>query len=218
MDKAFWDERWQRRDIGFHQPHIHEQLQRFWPDLGLPVGSSVFVPLAGKSRDMVWLAAQGHRIVGIELSEIAIREFFLEGGQQPEQSSDSPFDIYSVGPFRLYRGDFFDLTASALQDVHAVYDRAALIALPADKRRQYADKLAALIPVEAKILLIGLSYPENEMSGPPFSVPKEEVERLYGKLFDVSVLEERERLEFSPSLKRRGVTSLIETAYLLKRK
>ncbi|MBA2126026.1 thiopurine S-methyltransferase [Hyphomicrobium methylovorum] len=218
MDKAFWDERWQRRDIGFHQPHIHEQLQRFWPDLGLPVGSSVFVPLAGKSRDMVWLAAQGHRIVGIELSEIAIREFFLEGGQQPEQSSDSPFDIYSVGPFRLYRGDFFDLTASALQDVHAVYDRAALIALPADKRRQYADKLAALIPVEAKILLIGLSYPENEMSGPPFSVPKEEVERLYGKLFDISVLNERERLEFSPSLKRRGVTSLIETAYLLKRK
>jgi thiopurine S-methyltransferase len=218
MNKTFWTERWQRRDIGFHQPHIHEQLTRFWPTLGLPMASTVFVPLAGKTRDMVWLATQGHRVIGVELSEVAVREFFQDGGQTPDVRSDGPFDVYSAGPFSLYRGDFFEMPPKAMTEVAAVYDRAALIALPPDLRVRYAQKLTSIIPSKAVIFLVTVAYPNGEISGPPFSVTRDDVESLYGDAFKVEVLEDRDGLEASGNLKRRGVTELRETAYLLRRR
>jgi thiopurine S-methyltransferase len=218
MDKAFWKERWQRREIGFHQPHVHEQLKRYWPSLNLPRGSTVFVPMAGKSRDMTWLATQGHRILGVELSDIAVREFFAEGGQPPERRSIDSFEISSAGPFSLYCGDFFDLSADALHDVAAVYDRAALVALPAALRDRYAEKLVQMLPRTAPIFLIALDYPENEISGPPFTVPRGEVERIFGDAFDITVLEARDGLADSPNLRKRGVTRLGETTYVLRRR
>jgi thiopurine S-methyltransferase len=218
MDKAFWTERWQRRDIGFHQPHVHEQLKKLWPALGLPFGSTVFVPLAGKSRDMVWLATQGHRIVGVELSDVAVREFFQDGGQTPDIRSDGPFDVFSAGPFSLYRGDFFEITPEAVHDVAAVYDRAALIALAPEIRARYAKKLTSILPRDAVLFLIAVDYPEHEISGPPFAVTREEVERLYGDTFNINVLEARDGLAASGNLRRRGVSRLQETAYLLRRR
>lgn len=217
MDKDFWEQRWQRRDIGFHQPHIHEQLKQHWPSLNLPRGSAVFVPMAGKSRDMIWLATQGHRIIGVELSDIAVREFFTEGGQTPAITSEENFEISSAGPFSLYCGDFFDMRPEALSDVTAVYDRAALIALPAALQKRYAETLARILPRDAVIFLVALDYPEREISGPPFSVPRQEIERLFGDTFEVAVLEARDGLAASPNLQKRGLTRLEETTYLLKR-
>ena len=217
MDRDFWEQRWQQRDIGFHQPHVHEQLKKLWPPLNLPRGSAVFVPMAGKSRDMIWLATQGHRIIGVELSDIAVREFFTEGGQTPARTSVENFEISSAGPFSLYCGDFFDMRAEALSDVAAVYDRAALIALPATLRKRYAETLARILPRDAIIFLIGLDYPELEISGPPFSVARQEIEQLFSETFDVAVLEARDGLAASPNLQKRGVTRLQETTYLLKR-
>jgi thiopurine S-methyltransferase len=218
MDKSFWTERWKQRDIGFHQPHVHDQLKRFWPSLGLPVASTVFVPLSGKSCDMVWLATQGHRVVGVELSDVAVREFFQDGGETPDIRSEGPFDVFSAGPFNLYRGDFFETSAEMLKDVAAVYDRAALVALPADLRARYVKKLASILPRDAVIFLVTLDYPQNEISGPPFAVPRDEVERLYGDAFQIETLEARDGLAASGNLRRRGVTRLDETAYLLRRK
>lgn len=218
MDKAFWHERWQRREIGFHQQRIHALLSRFWPQLGLPQGSAVFVPLAGKSRDMAWLATQGHRIIGVELSDVAVREFFEEAGLVPDRSSAGTFEIFSAGPFALYCGDFFELTADDLKDVVAVYDRAALIALPPQMRAAYAEALARILPREAIIFLIAIDYPEGEITGPPFAVPSDEVLRLYGDNFEIEVLESRDGLADSDNLKKRGVTRLAETAYLLRRR
>ncbi|MBN9248696.1 MAG: thiopurine S-methyltransferase [Hyphomicrobium sp.] len=218
MDKAFWHERWQRREIGFHQQRIHALLSRFWPQLGLPQGSAVFVPLAGKSRDMAWLATQGHRIIGVELSDVAVREFFEEAGLVPDRSSAGTFEIFSAGPFALYCGDFFELTADDLKDVVAVYDRAALIALPPQMRAAYAEALARILPREAIIFLIAIDYPEGEITGPPFAVPSDEVLRLYGDNFEIEVLESRDGLADSDNLKKRGVTRLAETVYLLRRR
>jgi thiopurine S-methyltransferase len=220
MDKAFWHERWQHHDIGFHQQQIHAQLQRFWPQLNLAPQSAVFVPLAGKSRDMVWLATQGHRIIGIELSYIAVREFFAEGGQTPNETFSGQFEIFSAGPFTLYRGDFFDLEAEVLKDVVAVYDRAALIALPPGMRAYYAETLARILPPNAIIFLVTIDYPEGDMVGPPFAVSDKEVRDLYGPAFDIQVLEAREGLNGSANLnlQRRGATQVKETAYLLKRR
>jgi thiopurine S-methyltransferase len=220
MDKAFWHQRWQRHEIGFHQQQIHAQLQRFWPTLGLPQESAVFVPLAGKSRDMVWLATQGHRIIGVELSDVAVREFFEEGGQVPMRTWSGAFEVSSAGPFELYCGDFFDFRSEVLKDVVAVYDRAALIALPRGMRAYYAETLARVLPPEAIIFLITIDYPEGEIVGPPFAVSDVEVHDLYASNFDIQRLEARDGLDANTNLnlKRRGATRVEETAYLLRRR
>lgn len=217
MDHGFWRDRWQRGEIGFHQPHVHAQLQRFWPSLALPRGSAVFVPLSGKSRDMAWLAEQGHRVIGAELSELAVRDFFKESGLTPSVISGGPFQIFEAGPFKIYQGDFFSLSPDALQGVAACYDRAAMIALPPDMRPRYAKKLAEILPPDAVIMAISIEYPEGEIKGPPFSVPRDEVRMLFGKQYEIDVLEERDGLAASANLKQRGVTKLQEIAYLLRR-
>jgi thiopurine S-methyltransferase len=158
MDPAFWRARWQSNDIGFHQPHIHELLQEHWPGLKLPPGSTVFVPLCGKSLDMVWLAQQGHRVIGAELSELAIDDFFAERGLSPTTTTTGDFVVKSADAYEIWRGDIFELPNEATAGVAGVYDRAALIALPPSLRRRYAEKLTALLPSPAPILLITLDY------------------------------------------------------------
>jgi thiopurine S-methyltransferase len=218
MDRGFWEDRWQRGEIGFHQPNIHAQLQKFWPGLGLPKGSAVFVPLSGKSRDMAWLAEQGHKVVGAELSELAVRDFFDESGLSPMVSTSGLFQIFEAGPFKIYHGDFFALAPSALHGVAACYDRAALIALPPSMRPQYADKLTNSLPSDAEILAISIEYPEGEIQGPPFSVTSDEVCALYGNTFEIDILEERDGLAESDFLRKRGITKLKEIAHLLRRR
>jgi thiopurine S-methyltransferase len=218
MDKAFWHQRWENHDIGFHQQQIHPQLMRLWPTLGLPQESAVFVPLAGKSRDMVWLATQGHRVIGVELSDVAVHAFFEDGGQVPKRTWAGVFEVSSAGPFELYCGDFFDFPADALKDVVAVYDRAALIALPPGMRAHYVETLTRILPPSAIVLLIAIDYPKDEIAGPPFAVPSDEIHRLYGSVFDIEVCDVRDALAESDNLKKRGVTRLEETAYLLRRR
>jgi len=218
METDFWHERWQRGEIGFHQPHIHDQLQRFWPALGLGAGSSVFVPLSGKSRDMVWLAERGHKVIGVELSELAVAAFFEEMGIAPQRQQAGALEVWSGGPYTIHCGDFFKFEADAVADVSAVYDRAALIALPPNMRPAYVTHLANILPRAAKVLLIALDYPEGEIAGPPFAVARDEVTRLCAPAFDIEVLEDRDGLAASENLRKRGVTRLVETAYLLRRR
>jgi thiopurine S-methyltransferase len=167
---------------------------------------------------MAWLAEPGHRIIGVELSEIAIGEFFSDAGLTPQKRHDGQFEVYSAGPFTLYCGDFFDLPAAALLDVSAVYDRAALVALPKAARERYAAALTGNLPHRAVIFLIALDYPEHEISGPPFCVSRGEVGRLYGEAFEIEVLEARDGLAASQNLINRGVTRLEEATYLLRRR
>jgi thiopurine S-methyltransferase len=218
MDHAFWHDRWQRGDVGFHQAVVHDQLQRIWPRLAVQTGSSVFVPLAGKSLDMAWLAQQGHRVIGVELSEIAVREFFTEAVLTPTIVQTTSFSVFAAGLFTIYCGDIFDLAAQHLADVSAVYDRAALIALPEPLRQRYVSHLTHLLEPDSEVLLIAIDYPAGEMDGPPFAVPFKDVHRLYAPAFDIDVIETRDGLVHSDNLKKRGITRLEETAYRLRRR
>ncbi len=218
MDPAFWTKRWQDNDIGFHQPDGHDLLRRLWPTLDVPQGAAAFVPLSGKSLDMRWLAERGHRVVGAELSEIAVDQFFASAGLTPAESRDGPFLVKSAGPYVLYCGDMFDLAPRHLPGVTAAYDRAALIALPTTMRPRYAECLAKLSAAGTVVLLISVEYPEGEIDGPPFSVSEEEIRRLFAESFEIGILETRDGLAGSANLKSRGVTRLVETAYALRRR
>jgi thiopurine S-methyltransferase len=216
MDPAFWQERWKNQEIGFHQPDFHALLQKHWPQLDLRPGSPVFVPLCGKSLDMVWLAQQGLRVIGAELSELAIDEFFAERGLTPTTRTAGSL-VKSAGAYELWCGDIFDLPPEAVVDVAGAYDRAALIALPLPLREQYAEKLKALVPSRAPILLVTLEYEQAQMSGPPFSVPRREVHKLFDDTYRCDELECRQVIESHPHFKQRGLTALEECAFLLQR-
>ncbi len=216
-DPNFWLERWQNNEIGFHSEDVQPALIKHWPILQIAKGARVFVPLCGKTLDMAWLAAAGHVVVGSELSPLAVDAFFAERKLTPQMRLQPPFTIKSMARYELWCGDFFALRKNEI-NVSAAYDRAALVAMPPNLQPHYAAKMAELLPAGAKVLLIGLDYDPKEMQGPPFNVPKARVRDMFGKDFDVSVIDARDGLTKSEHLKKRGITWLEEASYLLVRR
>lgn len=217
MNPDFWHQRWHDNQIGFHQAAPTPLLLKHWPSLDVPAGAKVFVPLAGKSLDMPWFAAQGHRVLGVELSELAVAQFFAENGLRPEIRDTHYGRHYEAGGIELILGDAFGLDADLLRDCDAVFDRAALIALPPELRRRYANELYAKLPAGCRGLLITLEYPQAERDGPPFSVPGDEVRALYGRDWDIDLLERRPIPPEHPGFVS-GVSRLDTAAYALRRR
>jgi len=218
VDSSFWQQRWRDNQIGFHQDQVTPLLRQYWPVLALPASSRVFVPLAGKTLDMAWLAAQGHRVLGVELSQIAIDQFFAAHGLTPTRHA-SRYGVHHVaGNIELVCGDAFALDAELLSDCAAVFDRAALIALPPDIRRRYASELYSRLPAGCRGLLITLEYPQHEKAGPPFSVDETEVDALYAGDWQIVLLERRDILAEQPGFIADGVSALHTTVYQLRRR
>lgn len=215
MDKEFWLERWDKQEIGFHQNEINPYLSKYWKELNQANGSEVFVPLCGKSSDMLWLQERGHRVIGVELSSTAVHAFFDENGYSPRLDSDERFECLAAEDIRLLCGDLFDLVQNDLQEVTAVYDRASLVALPVEMRERYVRHLVSILPPATQILLITFDYPQQEMSGPPFAVTKDEVHKLYREHAEITLLAELDVLEQNPHFKARGLSSLHENIFLL---
>ncbi len=215
MKGEFWVERWQKGEIGFHQAGGNDLLAKHWSSLGVAPEGSVFVPLCGKSVDMVWLAARGHRVVGSELSHQAVADFFREQTLSPQVRREGEFEVATAGLVTIWTGDFFTLPPAATDDIAAVYDRAALIAMPGDMQEAYARKLVALAK-RAPVLLICVTYPEGQIAGPPFSTSTARVRDLFAQTHEITVLESRDGLEASANLRDRGVTELTETVYVLR--
>lgn len=192
MDASFWLDRWRENRIGFHRTQVMPLLEKHWPSLHVPRGSRVLVPLAGKSLDMAWLAAQGLRVLGVELSPLAVQAFFAEHAWQPRHHTSPLGEHYVAGDVEIIQGDVFGLDADTLASCAAVYDRAALIALPAPMRQRYAQSVYGRLPPGCRGLMITLDYPPAEMEGPPFAVPPAEVHRLLDPSWRVTALEHRD--------------------------
>jgi len=215
MDPQFWRERWQSGQTGFDQAQVNPDLRSLWPQLKCPPDAAVFVPLCGKSIDMAWLRAQGHTVIGIELSELAVAAFFEEQRISPLRETLGPLQRWHAPGYELYVGDFFALPAAALASVRAVYDRAALIALPAPLRARYARQLSVTLPAGCRVLLLTLDYPQQQMAGPPFAVAEPEVRALFAQDFSVRRLSSRDALAEEPRFRQRGLQALDAQAYLL---
>lgn len=212
MDPDFWHARWEQNRIGFHLDQVNPWLVEYWPSLGLHAGSRVFVPLCGKSLDMLWLAEQGHDVVGVEINPIAVRAFFEENDLQPRVEAAGPFEIWSVEQITLLLGDYFELQPAQLGEVSAVYDRASLVALPEDMRRDYVAHLDALAPGVPR-LLITLDYAQDRAEGPPFAVSDEEVRDLYANHGSLTRLAAVDILDANPRYREKGLDRLVESVW-----
>jgi len=154
-DNPLWLQLWRDRQSGeFHQVSFNKYLTRFWPSLNIPRGSRIFVPLCGKSLDMLWLAEQGYQVIGVELSPIAVKAFFKENHLKPVKRRLPGFTLWRHGNISILCGDYFSLSQTQLGQIDTVYDRAALTALPEDIRPLYVDHLHTIVSTTTNIFLL----------------------------------------------------------------
>lgn len=204
----YWKDRWAQKNIGFHQSEVEICLRDYFPDLRK--GSTVFVPLCGKTKDMLFFTERGHDVIGVELSSIACQAFFKENYLKYVIEQMPHFTVYQGEKIRIYCGDFFEFKPEWISNLGLVYDRGCLIALPPELRKQYSEKLYSILQAQTLvyfIFLIVLNYDQSLKNGPPFSVPLEEILRLYEKEFKV------ERLASDPEML--GTVPATEDVYLL---
>ncbi len=227
MEIDFWLDRWNHDKIGFHQDQVNPYLVYFYGEKGPAVEQrdklKVFVPLCGKSKDMLWLAQNHYEVFGVECSDRAVKSFFEENGLGYKhveregagfyQSENDPFSRIEI-----FQGDFFALEEDALDGVTDIFDRASLVALPVDMRANYVNKITALQQSGTRTLLVTLNFDPSEMNGPPFSVTDEEVMDLYAESYKIDKLIEKDVIEIETGLKNRGLTALTEAVFKLVKK
>jgi thiopurine S-methyltransferase len=220
---AFWLERWETDRTAFHRAEPDPWLVAHAARLAPRGDECVLVPLCGKTVDLSWLERRGHSVVGVDVAEKGLRAFLTEQGRTFAEHPSPPFHVFATGRIELWRGDVFDLDPARHGTFDAIWDRAATIALPAERRGDYAHRLLDLLAPGGRILLVGLEYDVARMNGPPFMVSRREVARLFGKGATPSpggpcVLEElgaRSILEEEPRFKERGLDALVEYALLI---
>lgn len=210
MDGDFWRRKWRDNQLGWHQPVAHPMLLSRLAALDLAEEARVFVPLCGKSLDIHWLVANGFRVAGAELVETAVEQLFSELGLEPSISQARASRRYGAEGIDVFVGDLFDLDRDELGQVDAVYDRAALVAMPAALRPAYATHVAE-ITARAPQLLITFDYDQSQLEGPPFSVDDQEVRGLYGDVYEALFLDSA---EVAGGLK--GKCPATEKAWLLR--
>lgn len=215
MDPKFWHNKWQKNDIAFDQAAPNAHLVEFFPKIKLKKGASVFVPLCGKTIDMLWLVKQGYHVKGIELSDGACQQFFEQYQIPHTISQHGEFKQFESEQLTLFAGDFFTITPETLGDLDAIYDRAALIALPDTMRLEYVQQLANLAQRPVPILLISSSYNQSEMNGPPFSIPENEINQLFSEKCVIQKIYDKAAPALPPHLVERGLRSASEQVYII---
>lgn len=210
MDHAFWQSRWDSRQIGFHEGTPNAFLTKHGGLLELAPEKRVLVPLCGKTMDLVWLAARA-QTVGVEFVERAVDELFDELKVTPERTGARR----RHGSLEVVAGDYFARTADEIGRFDAVYDRAALIALEPSTRARYAAHTVSLAKPGARLLVVGFSYDTATMTGPPFAVDAAAIHALYAPYGEVRQVDERDVTEESPRFKERGASWVREAAFLV---
>ncbi|ELB2101325.1 thiopurine S-methyltransferase [Vibrio parahaemolyticus] len=212
-DQEFWHSKWASNQIGFHLEDVNPLLSAYWHHANPKRGDKVLVPLCGKSEDLVWLATKHDFVEGVELSQIAVRSFFAEHFYTPTVTPISGMhELYQFDELSIYTGDFFTAPVS---QADIVYDRAALVALPQDMREEYVARLKLLLNPGGRILLVTLNYPQEEMAGPPFSVPLEEIQQLFAG-YKVTCLNVDQADEHHPKIAKKGLSRFSEEVYLIE--
>ena len=209
----FWHNKWAANQIGFHLEDVNPLLIEFWEKTNPNYEKSVFVPLCGKSEDLIWLASKHEEVQGVELSQIAVRAFFSGHFYTPTVTQiNGQHELYQFDELSVYTGDYFTVP---IQPVDIIYDRASLVALPAEMRVQYVERLKQLLKPGGKILLVTLDYDQNEMAGPPFSVPKLEIDQLFAG-YKITLLNQDIADDEHPKIAKKGLSLFCEEVYLIE--
>lgn len=213
MQAEFWQDRWQRNEIGFHIHKANPNLTKHWHVTQLAKGSKVFVPLCGKTLDLLWFAEQGYQVLAVELVQTAVEAFFTENQLDYHVQQCGDFLRYESANICIYCGDFFKLTANDIADCQGFYDRAALVSWTENLRHQYVQHLTDILPKGCQGLVLVVDYAQNQMSGPPFAIDQAMIADFFAGHCQHRLLDVRDILQYEPKFKQRGVTRMEEHIY-----
>ncbi|REL24765.1 thiopurine S-methyltransferase [Rhodohalobacter sp. SW132] len=216
MELSYWQSRWKKGKTGFHMPDGYPSLEKQWPNLGLPEHPSVLVPLSGKSLDLIILEHLGATVTGVEISRVAIDDFMIENNRDYTMDQFAGFTLFRSGRITIWEGDFFKFPEKKNGKFDLIYDKAALVALPKPMRQRYAEKVLTIAGDTTPILLHHFIYPQEQMPGPPFSVPMEELQTYFAARYTFTLLEENTiPSKNSIPFVRRGLKSNLKEQLLL---
>lgn len=217
MELSYWQSRWQKGNTGWHMDTVYPLLPQLWDHLGMSSNAQVLVPLCGKSLDLLWLTEHCDTVTGVDISPKALQHVMRQHHESFNKDTSHGFTIYRSDSLVLWEGDFTKLPADQIPAQDLIYDKASIIALPPKKRQNHAKKMIELCNHNTQILIQTFEYDQSEMSGPPFSVEEQELERLFKHQFKLKCLHEQSKLEDLQKFKQRGLSSyLIEKVFHLK--
>ncbi|MDC0246748.1 thiopurine S-methyltransferase [Deltaproteobacteria bacterium] len=210
-----WESRWQEGRIGFHLPEVNPYLIRHYGEFLKKSPENVFVPLCGKTLDLPWLANRAKKVVGVELVSKAVEEFFAENKIFHSIQSAGKLQLFRSDSIDIFNGDFFDLTQEHTGFFEAIFDRGSIVALDSPERQKYAEHLLSFLVPGGRLLLITLEYEQDQMSGPPFSVPDKEIEMLFSQYGRLELFETSDILDIR--LRNKGLDGILERVYQLEK-
>jgi thiopurine S-methyltransferase len=207
LEASFWHEVWEKRQLGFNQSEYNPKMVELLKDKKLEA-KTVFVPLCGKSVDMLWLASRGANVYGCELSKLAVEDFFTENNIKFQIEDLGNVTRYSSESITIDCGNFFEID---FPEFDYIYDRASMVALPPEMRLSYQQKMKALLGQVKEYYLFTFSYNQSLFEGPPFSIDEQELVNAF-KDSDVSkVFSETKKSDF------KGVDlNVTRSVYLIK--
>ena len=196
----FWTDRWKEGKTGWHRDEVHNILIKYVDELtGGRSNLRVFLPLCGKSVDMLWLADQGHTVVGVELAKQAIESFFTENNLTFTLESvkmaarGEPAEVYKCKEKKItiFCCDLFTFNE---EDVggkfDAIWDRGSLSAIvPSINGNRYTKKMHSLLDNDGNCIVETHYYEVDRGGQPPASISDELRTELYGEDFDIKELE-----------------------------
>ncbi len=215
MELSYWQSRWKKGLIGFHLNQPHHSLESFFKPY-LKENDLVYLPLCGKTPDIKWFANQNCRVQGTEISEIAIQDFFKEHNLNPTVSQSHNTTLYRADNIELRQADFLKDAKILQSTADFIYDRAALVALPPQKRPGYIEKAIQILKPGGYYALVAFTYDQDEMTGPPFSVPLQEISAYFDAFVKIQ-FRETEILETLKKFQERGLSSMSEQLYLFQK-
>ncbi|MDZ7681321.1 MAG: hypothetical protein U5J63_06285 [Fodinibius sp.] len=216
MEISYWQSRWHKDNTGWQMDEVYPLLPTLWNRRSLKSQARVLVPLCGNSPDLHWLAEQGHTVIGIDVSGKALRRTMRDHPAKFTEETSYGFTVYRSQQMELWEGDFLKLPARTITTPDVIYDKAAIVALPPEMRTTFAQKVMELSNPNTQLLVQTFEYEQHEMSGPPFSVGRNEIEQYYGDRFSITPVHEQSRLQDMAKFRQRGLSSyFIEKVYHL---
>lgn len=219
-ETQYWLDRWQEEKTPFfHLDETHPLLKKYFDDcLSLSDESVVFVPLAGKTLDLLWLREK-YPVVAVEISDIAVKAFFKENELNPKVTECDYGKIYQVENLTFYQANLYDLPDSILSSISHIYDRASLIAFNEEKRPKYVSFLQQKCVSLKEWFLVSLYFEVSGYQGPPFPLSEQELNSLFKNYFTIDVIHQQQsEMDETGNLYKKGVLSLLNQVYCLRKK
>lgn len=178
MDFEFWNNCWVKPTQPFHLTKPHHFLTKYFNQY-FADEERVLLPLCGKTQDLNFLARNGIKAVGVEFNPHAVESFFEDSQLTPKITSFDSKTRYQTTNIEIWLSDFFKIKQDDIGHFQSIFDRAALVALPIEMRRDYAKHLLSFLAPHGRLLLVTMDYDVEQMSGPPFYIDKTEIEELF---------------------------------------